>query len=376
MDVDEVFEMVTSGMTHEDISNTLKTRFPGIRGFSARSVRRFCSENGIHKPDSAQVDAVVECAVTEVGHVYGRRMLKGVLESKGIKVSEKRVSESLQRVAPLQYDQRRNDTLDRTNPLQYSALHFGHKLHIDQNEKITMFGATHIVARDGYSGKIIAYCTMPVKNNLAIYDSILRSSTKTYGLWKQIRVDHGREFYLLLYVQEALRCRVGPRDILPYVQSPSTENHTVERIWVEVNSRINYPLKRHLISMEATNLINMSDETTKFCVSFVTCNVAYHGLSLFVAAWNHHSIPDGEVPGTDEAADAYRSQGGQLREFGLFGCDPLKDRQDLIMKREQYFLSRCRFGDIFSNVVSGNGQAYSYAIAEFIRITNSLEAYL
>ncbi len=63
MDVDEVFEMVTSGMT---ISNTLKTRFPGIRGFSARSVRRFCSENGIHKPDSAQVDAVVECAVTEV----------------------------------------------------------------------------------------------------------------------------------------------------------------------------------------------------------------------------------------------------------------------------------------------------------------------
>ncbi len=77
-------------------------------------------------------------------------MLKGVLESKGIKVSAKRVSESLQRVAPLQYDQRRNDTLDRTNPL---ALYFGHKLHIDQNEKIAMFGATHIVARDGYSGK-------------------------------------------------------------------------------------------------------------------------------------------------------------------------------------------------------------------------------
>ncbi len=88
-----------------------------------------------------------------------------------------------------------------------------------------------------------------------------------YGLWKQIRVDHGREFYLLLYVQEALRC---PRDILPYVQSPSTEvrvltciifslqNHTVERIWVEVNSRINYPLKRHLILMEATNLINIT----------------------------------------------------------------------------------------------------------------------
>ena len=38
--------------------------------------------------------------------------MKGVLESKGVKVAESRVANALQRVAPTQYQQRRNDTVD------------------------------------------------------------------------------------------------------------------------------------------------------------------------------------------------------------------------------------------------------------------------
>jgi hypothetical protein len=43
----------------------------------------------------------------------------------------------------------------------------GHKLHMDQNEKLGMFGVTH-VAVDGSSGRIVASATMPWKNNLII----------------------------------------------------------------------------------------------------------------------------------------------------------------------------------------------------------------
>ena len=46
---------------------------------------------------------------------------------------------------------------------------------------------------------------------------IFRSAISTYGLWHQDRVDHGREFYLVLYIQEYLRRTRGPRDIHPYV---------------------------------------------------------------------------------------------------------------------------------------------------------------
>lgn len=50
----------------------------------------------------------------------------------------------------------------------------GHKLHLDQNEKLVMFGVTHVLAVDGYSSKIIANATMPVKNNLVIYEEVYR----------------------------------------------------------------------------------------------------------------------------------------------------------------------------------------------------------
>ena len=93
--------------------------------------------------------------------MYGRRMMKGVLESKGLKVAESRVAQALQRVDPIHYKGRCSDTIDRLNPVCYVALYFGHKLHIDQNEKLIMFGVTHVIARDGYSGKIVGFMTMP-----------------------------------------------------------------------------------------------------------------------------------------------------------------------------------------------------------------------
>lgn len=46
----------------------------------------------------------------QVGPLYGRRMMKGVLEARGVKVAESRIANSLQRVEPVQYEHRRNDT--------------------------------------------------------------------------------------------------------------------------------------------------------------------------------------------------------------------------------------------------------------------------
>ena len=43
-----------------------------------------------------------------------------------------------------------------------------------------------------------------------------------------------------------------------------------KRIWPEVNQRINYPLKHLLIQMEVNQIIDMRDETVKFCFSWVT----------------------------------------------------------------------------------------------------------
>ena len=39
---------------------------------------------------------------------------------------------------------------------------------MDENEKLVMYGVTHVCAKDGYSGKAVGFITMPVKNNMEI----------------------------------------------------------------------------------------------------------------------------------------------------------------------------------------------------------------
>ena len=46
------------------------------------------------------------------------------------------------------------------NPIPYYASHYGHKLHIDQNEKLGMFGVTHVIAVDGFSSFIVRQCAI------------------------------------------------------------------------------------------------------------------------------------------------------------------------------------------------------------------------
>ena len=77
----------------------------------------------------------------------------------------------------------------------------------------------------------------------------------------------------------------------PALQSTSRQNHQVERIWPEINRRINYPVKRLLVEMEGNDEMNMMDEVDKFCVSWTTINVIGPAVINFISAWNSHRIP-------------------------------------------------------------------------------------
>ena len=64
-----VSNRVYSGHSHQQIAAELKDLFPGCPGLSARSVRRFCSNNAIHRSSQLcenDVDALVERAVSQV----------------------------------------------------------------------------------------------------------------------------------------------------------------------------------------------------------------------------------------------------------------------------------------------------------------------
>ena len=110
----------------------------------------------------------------QVGPTYGRKTMVGVLASQGIRAGSHRVSQSLARVNPVSHDRRRTRTERQTNPIPYSSKYFGNKVHIDQNEKLVLFGVTHVCAVDGYSGMIVGFATFPVKNNSLVYEHLYR----------------------------------------------------------------------------------------------------------------------------------------------------------------------------------------------------------
>ena len=104
-------------------------------------------------------------------------MVKGYMASCSMTAGDKRVGRALSVVSPLYQAQRNSNTARQTSPFPYHADYFGHKLHMDQNEKLVMYGLTEVSACDGYSGKIVAFATMPLKNNVLTYEHIYRYST-------------------------------------------------------------------------------------------------------------------------------------------------------------------------------------------------------
>ncbi|XP_020903739.1 uncharacterized protein LOC110242124 [Exaiptasia diaphana] len=172
---DIIEELVARGKSHREISQFLQQNCNVERGASLRSVKSLCAKYSIYKPrlNDRELQEEVEIAIGEVGPTYGRKMMKGYLKSKGMDASERRVGESLKRLNPTQNEERMM-VAKNLNPMPYVAEYFRHKLHMDQNEKLVMFGVTHVIARDGYSGKIVSHASMATKNNLLIYDQVFK----------------------------------------------------------------------------------------------------------------------------------------------------------------------------------------------------------
>ena len=88
---------------------------------------------------------------------------------------------------------------------------------------------------------IVGFCTMSIKNTVEVYRRSCRSVhlkhvlvctyiymcllidliTLEHGLFDQIRVDHGREWYFILAVQQQLSPLHLCQDRVPYLQTTS-----------------------------------------------------------------------------------------------------------------------------------------------------------
>ena len=347
-----------SGYRMKDVEEKLRNDFGLTRGCSTANLYLFCSTNDIHRSDYGrrsqdELRDIVEAAAYEGGPTFGRKMVAGYLKASGMNIGERVVRRFLPQANPQFANERRQGIERQTNPHPYYAEYAGHKLHLDQNEKLVDYGVTVVCAIDGFSKFITGYSVMSIKNNVIIYDEVYRPSVLTHGLPDQIRVDFGKEFYLILFQQENLMHLRNNLERPPYVQTPSTQNHVIERMWVEFNTRVLYPLKCALVDMKNNEEIDMADPLTKFCVSTITSSCCRVGMETVVQSWNYHIVPKKGIPVTTYQAhcqakridekhlpqgitlvEQYNEAGGHIAVPGSFGEDSLKDYPHLQSQRE------------------------------------------
>jgi hypothetical protein len=83
-----------------------------------------------------------------------------------------------------------------------------------------------VSAIDGYSGFIVSLFTNHRKNVVDVAQ-MYKDIIEHHGVWDQIRVDHGREFYLMCHLQYAIRGLRFNTNRSDYVQTISRMNRVI-----------------------------------------------------------------------------------------------------------------------------------------------------
>ena len=107
-----------------------------------------------------------------------------------------RAGNALATVCPRNHQQRRERMLRQVNTIPYRADYFSHKMHFDQNEKLVMVRSDSCCGHRWSSRFITGAYTMPVKNNLVIYEEVFRYVSRMNKLcricpwcWKSMTMD-------------------------------------------------------------------------------------------------------------------------------------------------------------------------------------------
>lgn len=145
--------------------------------------------------------------------------------------------------------------------------------------------------------------------------------------------------------------------------------------------------------MENDEEIDMGDEVTKFCVSWVTIRVMDNAIQTFIQSWNHHRIPGPEggipnvlasqnnqvtqlhstlIPSTADIMQIHEQSGNILQRDASYGQDPLNGYPHLQELRERDFVAAFPdFGDIFTNILHHDASMFKTAIHQFIVLTEN-----
>ena len=130
-----------------------------------------------------------------------------------------------------------------------------------------------------------------LKTLFFFYELVFRIALVKYGLWNKLRLDHGLEFALCIFVKETLKVYHRSQEKDPWRQTALTQNNVIERFWPDMNSRVNYPIRRAFVQILEINNYDLSDPVLKYCFYWLSIYIVEDAEQHLIDSWNYRRVP-------------------------------------------------------------------------------------
>ena len=212
----------------------------------------------------------------------GQQMMCGYLRDRGINIRRYRLRSSIIRTDPVRRLARWNQVITRRT---YSVTRSNSLWHIDGHHSLIRWRIVVHGGIDGYS-RAIMYLAASTNNwSLTVY-KLFTGAIKEFGVPSRVRSDKGGEN--ILVCQFMLTIRGTNRG--SHIAGSSVHNQRIERLWRDVYRCVCSTYHDLFYSMEATGILDPSDDTDLFllhCVYLPRINKSLHD---FARAWNLHPM--------------------------------------------------------------------------------------
>ncbi|KAG8009283.1 hypothetical protein GBF38_017406 [Nibea albiflora] len=158
--------------------------------------------------------------------------------------------------------------------------------------------------------EVMFFCICVSCAHIKTFFSSNRPAVLVYGKWDQVRVDHGKEFYLTSSGSCCHPIAIIRREGI----TSSTMNHTAEQIRPEVNNCVSYPLKTCVFNLTVCQIgLSRAVElwnTTRFpfmaCEEAVAKRAKTANLMVSRVHWSHMDLHESIAAQDQEAQEPLR----------------------------------------------------------------------
>ena len=234
---------------------------------------------------SAYTDSQLDDKVSRIVSLYpmcGQKSVDGVLKSEGVRVSRRRIRESLRRVDLFGIECRARRVLHRRTYQVHSP---NDLWHIDGYHKLIRWRLVIHGGIDGFS-RLIMFLKASPNNRADTMFQAFQQGLSEFGLPSRIRMDKGGENtevarYMLEHPNRGTGCVIVGR---------SVHNQRIERLWRDLFAGCVSFFYHFFYILEDCGLLNIEDGRDMYALHAAFLTVIQDKLNSFRLGWSNHGL--------------------------------------------------------------------------------------